>query len=337
MDKSRNRWKEEHRHPKLFDEREPPTQQNGKIASSSSSSSATVTTVLKNQSSSSSSNNNNSNKLAKNEIMNQLAQNLPEDVRISKLLRRLETETSVTGTIEICGKLKIVVQDQANANYIKRSFDMLTNSLISVMKECHSQEALAQVAEVYGMMGFVMRNDFPLYKSWICKTYKSMKSMRVSMMNALETTLKMDANDLRLNDQMGRLMELLRDFLEQTEDYKVFIAITEVLIVIAQNYNARYFKPHFSNIVDIVIGWMMEPIQQPKVKIHCSIVLQNLQPFWKSDTKFTLDLMGQLSEDVDGCVEKLETSEEESKVKSFRDFSAFVGEWKKNYLKEFKF
>lgn len=308
---SRNRWKDENRNPKLYDERtDTPGQSQKSTATSSSSSSSS-----KNQGS----------KQMKNDIVNQLAQSLPEDVRISKLLRRLETEGSVTGTIEICQKLKVAVQDQTNANYIRRSFDMLANSLISIMKECHSPDACENVCDVFAMLGFVMRIDFPLYKSWICKTYKSVKILRAPMMNALEKTLRMDSTELRLSDQMGRLMELLKDFLEQTDDYKVFIAITQVLMVIAQNYDARYFKSHFSNIVDIVIGWMMEPQQRAKVKIHCSVVLQSFKSFWLNDTKFSLDLFGQLLEDIEGCTENLEESGD-GNLKSFKEFGAFVGE-----------
>lgn len=312
---SRNRWKDENRNPKLYDERTdtPGQSQNGK----SSSSTAT--------SSSSSSSKNQGSKQVKNDIVNQLAQSLPEDVRISKLLRRLETEGSVTGTIEICQKLKVAVQDQTNASYIRRSFDMLANSLISIMKECHSPEAMSSVCQVFGMIGFVMRNDFPLYKSWICKTYKSVKLLRAPMMHSLEKTLRLDSSDLRLSDQMGRLMELLRDFLEQTDDYKVFIAITQVIMAIAQNYNPRYFKTHFSNIVDIVIGWMMEPQQKSKVKNQCSIVLQSFKIFWQNDTKFTLDLLGQLLEDIDGCTEKVDESGD-GNSKNYKEFGAFIGE-----------
>ena len=310
---SRNRWKDENRNPKLYDERTdtPGQSQNGKSSSSTTTSS-------------SSSSKNQASKQVKNDIVNQLAQSLPEDVRISKLLRRLETEGSVNGTIEICQKLKVAVQDQTNASYIRRSFDMLANSLISIMKECHSPEAMSSVCQVFGLIGYVMRTDFPLYKSWICKTYKSVKLLRAPMMNALEKTLRMDSTELRLSDQMGRLMELLRDFLEQTDDSKVFIAITQVIMVIAQKYNPRYFKAHFSNIVDIVIGWMMELQQKSKVKNHCSIVLQSFKVFWQNDTKFTLDLLGQLLEDIDGCTEKVEENGD-GNLKNYKEFGAFVG------------
>lgn len=189
---SRNRWKEEHRNPKLYDER---TDTAG-VSQSSKNQQSSTSTLPKVE------------VKIKNDVIAQLNQNLPEDLRISKLLRRLESETTITGTIEICEKLKNVVKDPANSGYIRRSFDMITNSIVSVMKDC-SDEAMPHLCEVYGMMGFVIRNDFPVYKSWICKTYKSIKSLRVAMMNSLEKTLRLDSNELRLSDQIGRLLELL--------------------------------------------------------------------------------------------------------------------------------
>lgn len=186
---NRNKWKVDNRNPKLYDERtdKPGTSAviSGKIIAELKPNRKTCDIIN----------------------LNQINQNLPEDVRISKLLRRLETETTIAGLIEISGKLKSVIQDQSNANYIRRSFDILSNSVTSVMKDC-SREVLPHLSEVFGMMGFAVRYDFQIYKSWVCKTYKSTKSLRPAMMNALEKTLRMDQN-AELSEQIARLMELL--------------------------------------------------------------------------------------------------------------------------------
>lgn len=118
-----------------------------------------------------------------------------------------------------------------------------------------------------------------------------------------------------------------RDFLEQTDDYRVFMAITQVLMVIAEKYNARFFKQHFTNFVDIIIGWMMESGQESRVKIHCASVLQSFKTFWQNDTKFTLELLGQLLEDIEGCNEKLSDVEagNDARMKNFKEYASFVG------------
>lgn len=189
---SRSRWKDDNRNPKLYDERTDKAGvsllQNGKVSGGQ------AKPV--------------SNRINKSEIANTINQNLPEDVRISKLLRRLETETTISGLIDICEKLKVVVQDPANANYIRRSFDLLANTITTVMKDC-SREALPHLSEVFGLMGHAIYFDFQIYKSWICKTYKSTKSLRPAMMNSLERTLRMDRSASELNEQIARLMDLL--------------------------------------------------------------------------------------------------------------------------------
>lgn len=98
---SRSRWKDDNRNPKLYDER---TDKAG-VSSSTQNGKTSGHKV---------------NRISKNEVVSQINQNLPEDVRISKLLRRLETESTIAGLIDICEKLKVVVQDPTNASYIRR-------------------------------------------------------------------------------------------------------------------------------------------------------------------------------------------------------------------------
>lgn len=198
---SRSRWKDDNRNPKLYDER---TDKPG------TSTAATPTIIIQNGKTGGLAGGSAKpqSRLTRAEKTILINQTLPEDVRISKLLRRLETESTTTGLIEICEKLKVVIQDPSNANYIRRSFDILANSVTTVMKDC-SSEALRHLSEVFGLMGYAVVYDFPIYKSWICKTYKSIKSLRPAMMNALEKTLRMDQKSSELNEQIARLMELL--------------------------------------------------------------------------------------------------------------------------------
>lgn len=101
-------------------------------------------------------------------------------------------------------------------------------------------------------------------------------------------------------------------------------------MVVAEFYNARYFKQHFTNFVDIVIGWMMESQQDTRVKIHCASVLQSFKLFWQQDSKFTLDLFGQLMEDIEGCIEKLDEQDEERRISNSKEFASFLGKRRNN-------
>uniref|UniRef100_A0A336K3Y9 CSON000458 protein n=2 Tax=Culicoides sonorensis TaxID=179676 RepID=A0A336K3Y9_CULSO len=219
-----------------------------------------------------------------------------EDLKISKLLRKLNTEINISTAIETCEKLKKAIQDSNNVGYIKRCFDILADTIIGAF-EVVPIEALGSVAEVFGLMGYIVRNEFTSYKAWIVKTYKNAKHLQLNMMQSLLVTLKLDKFS-QLQPFAARLIELLKDFLEQVETASVFIGIMEVIGQFSKNY-PKQFDLHFKDVIDICIGWHLETEQKSNVKHECSRVLQNFQEYWKKDVKFTVSLLGQFLEDIE--------------------------------------
>lgn len=229
-------------------------------------------------------------------ISNLLA-NLPEDMRISKLLRQLSGEKDDDEVRKICIKLNIVVLDPNNRNYIVRSFDILADTMMRIFKDGSSATSMNEVANVFGKMGWIIRSDFSVYRSWIQRMIKH-ERIRVYVFRALQQTLFMDRNTCEIrSDNCNRIIEMLKEHLESTEKAAQFIAITNVVQQFAQNY-PKQFQPHFADIVDIVIGWHLETDQVLSIKQHCSIVLQTFKSFWLSDITFTRNLLNQFHEDI---------------------------------------
>lgn len=141
--------------------------------------------------------------------INNLLANLPEDMRISKLLRQLSSEKNGDEARKICTKLNFVVLDAANASYIRRSFDILADTVLRIFKDGQI-DALNDVADVFGKMGWVIRNDFAIYRSWIQRMYKQ-ERIREYVLRAFGQTLKMDAGmcDIR-PDNCNRIIEMLK-------------------------------------------------------------------------------------------------------------------------------
>lgn len=231
-------------------------------------------------------------------------------MRISKLLRRLCAENNPKIANELCDKLKTAIRDPTNIGYVRKAFDILAESIISVF-ETGPTDCLENVTEIFGMMGFVIRIDFLVYRGWICKIYKTQKNLRVFMMKCLLKTLKMDLT-YSLTEQSGKLMEILKDYLENADQPDLFIAIIRVIEQMCWNY--PNFQQHFTDIVDIMIGWHLETEQTPEVKHHCGLVLQKFQIYWQNDLKFTLSLLGQFLEDITSCGEELEDDPVEDKT-----------------------
>lgn len=204
------------------------------------------------------------------ELSKQLQANLPEDMRISKLVRRLCQENDTKACLDLCGKLAVVVMEPCNSSYIRKSFDILADGLMSFL-ENGPKDCLEAVAEIFGMIGYVARNDFGSYRGWIVKYYKHSKRLKTPMMRALRKTIVLDTGG-DLKDSVGRLLsELLKDYLEAADTAEIFMAVTDVIIEVCLRYPS-YFKFHFTDIVDIVVGWHLETDQTAEVKKHCSKV-----------------------------------------------------------------
>lgn len=228
-------------------------------------------------------------------ISNLLA-NLPEDMRISKLLRQLSVEKDDDEARKICTKLNIVVSDPTNTNYIRRSFDILADTMMRIFKD-GPIGSMNEIADVFGKMGWIIRSDFSVYRSWIQRMIKH-ERIRVYVLRALQQTLIMDRNTCEIrSDNCNRIIEMLKEHLEGTEKAAQFIAITNAIQQFAQNY-PKQFQPHFADIVDIVIGWHLETDQVLSIKQHCSAILQTFKSFWLSDITFTRNLLSQFHEDI---------------------------------------
>lgn len=180
-----------------------------------------------------------------NKITNLLA-NLPEDMRISKLLRQLSTEKDANEARKICTKLNIVIMDGTNASYIRRSFDILSDHILRTFKEGPT-DAMNDVAIVFGKMIWIIRADFSIYRPWIQKMHK-IERIREYVLKALQETLEMDANTHEIRtENCNRIIEMLKEYLDGSDKPSHFVAITNAIQQFAQNY-PKLFEPHFADI-----------------------------------------------------------------------------------------
>lgn len=114
---------------------------------------------------------------------------LSEVLRISKILRRLMLESNRKTAVDLCKKLDAAVRNQSNATYICRSFEILFDNMITVLRQC-PPECLVHASEILGIMGYINRYDFIVYKNHLTKSYANIKTIRKYLMIALRTTLR---------------------------------------------------------------------------------------------------------------------------------------------------
>ncbi|XP_053667016.1 serine/threonine-protein kinase Smg1 [Anopheles marshallii] len=251
--------------------------------------------------------------------------NIPADMRISKLLRRLTVETNPEVFLKVCDRLELVILDPSNATYVRKSFDILANTVNSIL-ESGLREYQDRVAQLFGMMLYVLlcnSTDNSILRSWIGRYLNQTKSIRRSALIALRQAIVLDRDGLKLDGVINWLLGILQEILETTDVLEVFVLVTDVMVELAEGYPSA-FAPHFSDIVDIVVGWQLENTQSAKVKLHCARVLLAFQQYWYEKRDVTFNLLEQFSEDIDGLCGDVDYNDQRQRDDANRLFGALL-------------
>ncbi|XP_032597282.1 serine/threonine-protein kinase Smg1 [Drosophila grimshawi] len=219
-----------------------------------------------------------------------------DDLRMSKIMRRLHNESSPAAALELCSKLEMAVRTPVNMGYLTRSFDVILDGMLALFKQCPPL-VVEECCKTLGLIGYINRMSYPIYEEFIVKNYRTNKKMQKYLIVALRTTLSCDHNKCDLHIYADKIMHLLKDFLEAADNPDNFIAISECIVQFSHNYRDA-FECHFTNVVDIIIGWQLEIGQPKQLKAHCAYVLEQLTPYFSNQLNFSYGLLHQFIEDI---------------------------------------
>ncbi|CAH4033017.1 unnamed protein product [Pieris brassicae] len=255
-----------------------------------------------------------------------LVVNLPEDPRISKLLRRLCAEVDVEKSIVICSKLQEAVMLPENARYIRRSYDILVESLLDVLYDAPGIETKKGAAAVLGRIGYVMGPDFRKHLDWISSTYNVHNSCikHLLTLSFLET-YQLDLQTPNLTEHAEMALERLQVIIEGTDSCEVFMAAIDSMIVLSNSY-PEYFANHFVDTVDILVGWHVDNGQPKKIKEFALQSLFKLSRHWQADVGFSVNLLNQFIEDMlaySGIDDRSEKEEETAPEECMQKIGSF--------------
>ncbi|XP_038206209.1 serine/threonine-protein kinase SMG1 [Zerene cesonia] len=227
-----------------------------------------------------------------------LVVNLPEDPRISKLLRRLCAEVDVEKSLVICSKLQDAVMLPENSRYIRRSYDILVESLLDVLYDAPGPETKESAAVVLGRIGYVMGPDFRKHLDWIASTYSVHNtSIKHLLTLSFSETFQLDFQTPNLTDFAELALERMQTIIEGTDSSDVFMAAINAMIVMSNSY-PEHFANHFVDTVDILVGWHVDNAQPKKIKEFALQALFKLSRHWQADVGFSVNLLNQFIEDM---------------------------------------
>ncbi|XP_002099947.3 serine/threonine-protein kinase Smg1 isoform X1 [Drosophila yakuba] len=238
-----------------------------------------------------------------------------EDLRLSKIIRRLINESNPAVALELCAKLDQAVRTPINMGYMSCSFVWILENMLTLYKQC-PPPVLEECSKTLGLIGYINRKSYPIYEEFIVMNYKSSKRMQKYLILALRSTLSCDTK-CELHMYADKIMLLLKDFLENAESADNFIAVSNTLVQFSASYGEA-FECHFTDVVDIVIGWQLEAGQPTHLKAHCAQVLEQLTPYFSKQIDFSYGLLDQFVEDIT-------TLEEDEPTATAERVGAFVG------------
>ncbi|XP_063363539.1 serine/threonine-protein kinase SMG1, partial [Cydia amplana] len=245
-----------------------------------------------------------------------LAIHLPEDPRISKLLRRLCAEVDVEKSLAICSKLQEAVMLPENARYIRRSYDILVESLLDVLYDAPGPETKEQAAVVLGRIGYVMGPDFRKHLEWIettCAAHNS--SIKHLLILSFSETFQLDFQTPNLSDFAETTLARLQVIIEGTDSADVFMAAITAMIVMSNSY-PEHFANHFVDTVDILVGWHVDNAQPRKIKEFALQSLFKLSRHWQADVGFSVNLLNQFVEDMVAYATDLDSNKSDTDTES---------------------
>lgn len=224
--------------------------------------------------------------------------NLPEDPRISKMLRKLCVETDQGRSIAICHKLLDTLMSPDNAKYVRRAFDILADSLLEVILFGPCEETRYLASRALGRIGYVMDQDFEYFLTWLIKEFTKSRDdeTKILLIKSLIETYTLEQDCSKLLDFTTITLNNVISQLEYAERPELFMALIDVVLLITECYPE--INTHFRDIVDILVGWLVESKHSPEMADYASRSLQRLGTHWQTNILFSVQLLAQFLEDL---------------------------------------
>ncbi|XP_060520485.1 serine/threonine-protein kinase SMG1 isoform X2 [Cylas formicarius] len=242
--------------------------------------------------------------------------NLPEDTRISKLLRRLNNETNQDNSLAVSKKLLEVLLLPDNAPYVRKAFHILGESMYEILHVSPGLVAKQQTARALGRMGYIMarEGDFERYHGWLfSKINNSYEDMQILLIASLKETLEMDGASKLLEDHIESLIGNLVGAIELTENAEVFKVILSVLVMAVETYPNEFYG-QFRDTIDLLFGWHVDHTQPLSNIEFISKSLQKLAQHFKCHLEFCVSLVENFLEDIVNYYGDLSASESREHV-----------------------
>jgi len=129
-----------------------------------------------------------------------------------------------------------------------------------------------------------------------------------------------------------KMLDTAKGKLEATHSELIMLALLGVMEAAAKQWGFC-FKQIFTEVVDIAVGWFMESISMPDIRVRIGKALIDWSVFWQGEVEFGVDQVGYYMEDlmlevrVGAEDDEVEIEDLEDDVDGSKAVSEFVYKW----------
>jgi hypothetical protein len=162
------------------------------------------------------------------------------------------------------------------------------------------EEMIACMAAFCGSLSQHCRELF----NWMFDLYNSSVSdeTRIVILKSLVKIIENGGKGIK--DNVMNLLNKLKDALEDAESIELLLTVTDVVLISAKAY-PNLLQQHFRDIVDILVGWLLDSTQSAVMTKPLEDALISLKDFWHFDIEFSATLLGQFIEDFENFYQNL--------------------------------
>ncbi|XP_048575812.1 serine/threonine-protein kinase SMG1 [Nematostella vectensis] len=237
--------------------------------------------------------------------------NIPDESRLSNMIKRISRETDRERRLAAARQLEEFFNNSENYQVIMKNGESVLIDLEDILYERGLLDIKEPLIQCFGVFGGLLGYDSRRYLQWIFNKLDSSASeeIKVILLGALTKTIQIEGGQGESGQHYFRefvvnIMSSLQNFLENVDCPELLCAVLAVIMPIAKDF-PQAFAGHFRDTVDILVGWHIDTSQQDSLTQYTSDCLVQLHPYWALDIAFSLTLLGQFLEDMEAYAEEL--------------------------------
>ncbi|CAF4636652.1 unnamed protein product [Rotaria sp. Silwood2] len=197
--------------------------------------------------------------------MNRMSEDLQKifdnDSKCARLLKKvLRDERSFDLRVQRIQEFQAYLQKSDSSKFIMKLAEPALNILFEQFQERSHETIRSELAHCIGLI--VRKNDI----------------QKQLLINAFHHTIQNEHEVLCLTDHIQHISEQFKKVLESIVHAPLMTTVTDTIIVLSRIY-PQVFQEIFVDIVDILIGWYIEPLPTDRILEYTAQALHKFRPF----------------------------------------------------------